>query len=137
MQQVAERRLQGSVPAAGTRAGLSPVPVAASQAALVAKTRPASAADLRGVGSIPGSGRSPGGGHGSPLLDPGESHGRGAWRVQSMGPHRVRHDCGGGACTCALRWRTRHPEGGRVALLWRTHRPDGRAWLSKPLEPPP
>ena len=29
------------------------------------KNLPASAGDLRGVGSVPGSGRSPGGGHGS------------------------------------------------------------------------
>ena len=35
--------------------------------ALVAKTLPASAGDLRDVGSIPGSGRSPGGRHGNPL----------------------------------------------------------------------
>ena len=38
----------------------------ASQAALVAKNPPASAGDIRDVGSIPGSGRSPGG-HGNPL----------------------------------------------------------------------
>ena len=36
----------------------------ASQAALVVKTPPASAGDVRDVGSIPGSGRSPGEGHG-------------------------------------------------------------------------
>ena len=35
--------------------------------ALVAKNTPASAGDLRGVSSIPGLGRSPGGGHGNPL----------------------------------------------------------------------
>ena len=39
----------------------------ASQMALVAENLPASAEDLRDEGSIPGSGRSPGGGHGSPL----------------------------------------------------------------------
>ena len=39
----------------------------ASQVALVVKKLPANAGDLRGVGSIPGSGRSPGGGHGNPL----------------------------------------------------------------------
>ena len=37
----------------------------ASQVELVVKNLPASAGDLRGVGSIPGLGRSPGGGHGS------------------------------------------------------------------------
>ena len=31
------------------------------------KNSPASAGDLRGLGSIPGSGRCPGGGHGNPL----------------------------------------------------------------------
>ena len=35
--------------------------------ALVVKNPPASAGDARDVGSIPGSGRSPGGGHGNPL----------------------------------------------------------------------
>ena len=38
-----------------------------SQAALVAKNPPASAGDVRDAGSIPGSGRSPGGGHCTPL----------------------------------------------------------------------
>ena len=35
--------------------------------ALVVKNPPANAGVIRGVGSIPGSGRSPGGGHGNPL----------------------------------------------------------------------
>ena len=35
--------------------------------ALVVKNLPASAADIRDMGSIPGLGRSPGGGHGNPL----------------------------------------------------------------------
>ena len=39
----------------------------ASQVALVVKNPPANAGDIRDVGSIPGSGRSPGGGHGNPL----------------------------------------------------------------------
>ena len=34
---------------------------------LVVKSPPANAGDVRDVGSIPGSGRSPGGGHGNPL----------------------------------------------------------------------
>ena len=38
-----------------------------SQVVLVVKNSPANAGDLRDVGSIPGLGRSPGGGHGSPL----------------------------------------------------------------------
>ena len=39
----------------------------ASQAALVVKNPPATAGDARDMGSVPGLGRSPGGGHGSPL----------------------------------------------------------------------
>ena len=35
--------------------------------ALVVKSPPASAGDVRDTGSIPGLGRSPGGGHGNPL----------------------------------------------------------------------
>ena len=37
------------------------------QVALVVKNPPANSADTRDVGSMPGSGRSPGGGHGNPL----------------------------------------------------------------------
>ena len=40
----------------------------ASQEALVVKNLPAITGDIRDVGSIPGLGRSPGGGHGNPLL---------------------------------------------------------------------
>ena len=58
-----------------------------SQGALVVKSPPASAADVRDTGSIPGSGRSRGGGHGNPLqysclenlMD------RGAWRAAVHG----------------------------------------------------
>ena len=39
----------------------------ASQVALLVKNPPANAGDIRDVGSIPGSGRSPGGGPGNPL----------------------------------------------------------------------
>ena len=45
-------------------ASLSP---RASQVVLVVNNLPASAGDLRVVGSVPGSGRSPGGGHGNLL----------------------------------------------------------------------
>ena len=38
-----------------------------SQVALVVKKPPANAGDIRDAGLIPGSGRSPGGGHGNPL----------------------------------------------------------------------
>ena len=39
----------------------------ASQGELVVKNLPASAGDMRDTGAVPGSGRSPGGGHGNPL----------------------------------------------------------------------
>ena len=39
----------------------------ASQVALVVTNLPANAGDIRDSGSIPGLGRSPGGGHGNPL----------------------------------------------------------------------
>ena len=51
----------------------------ASQVVLVVKNLPAHPGDLRDAGFIPGSGRSPGGGHGNPLQYsclPGESHGQ-------------------------------------------------------------
>ena len=46
------------------------------------------------TGSIPGSGRSPGEGNGNPLQYSCLGHlmDRGAWRVQSTGSQRVRHD---------------------------------------------
>ena len=51
------------------------------------KNLAATAGDTRDLGSIPGSRRSPGGGHGNPLqyscLD--NSMDRGAWHLQSMG----------------------------------------------------
>ena len=61
---------------------------------LVVKNPLANAGDIRDTGSIPGSGRSPGGRHGNPLQflawripwteEPG--------RLQSIGSQRVRHD---------------------------------------------
>ena len=55
--------------------------ISASQVALVVKNPPANAGDIRDVGSIPESGRSPSGGHGNPppyscLQNPMD---RGAW----------------------------------------------------------
>ena len=41
----------------------------AAQMALVVKNPPANPGDIRDTGSVPGSGRSPGGGHGNPLQD--------------------------------------------------------------------
>ena len=58
------------------------------------KNPPANAGEQRDSGSIPGSGRSPGGGHGNPLQ-------YFCWRIswteepgglQSIGSQRVRHD---------------------------------------------
>ena len=47
----------------------------ASQVVLVVKNLPANAGDIRDEGSIPGWGRSPGGGHGkTPVLLPEEPH---------------------------------------------------------------
>ena len=48
---------------------------------LVVKNSPANAGDLRDVGSVPGSGRSPGEGHGNPLQYscPENPVDRGAW----------------------------------------------------------
>ena len=59
------------------------VRVGASQMTIVAKNPHASAGDVRDVGSVPGSGRSPGGGHRNPLQyscleNPTD---RGAWRA--------------------------------------------------------
>ena len=56
------------------------------------KNPPADAGDVRDVGLIPGSGRSPGGGHGNLLL-PGAFHGqRRLVGYMSIGSQRVRHD---------------------------------------------
>ena len=52
------------------------------------------AGDVRDTGSIPGSGRSLGGGHGNPLQYPclENSMDRGAWWAIVLGIARVRHD---------------------------------------------
>ena len=57
--------------------------IGASQVVLVVNNLPTSAGDVRDVGSIPGSGRSPGGGSGNPLQDSclENSMDRGAWRA--------------------------------------------------------
>ena len=67
----------------------------ASQVAPVIENPPACAGDIGDADSIPGSGRSPGGGHGHPLqcscLE--NSMDRGAWwPIPSMGSRRVGHD---------------------------------------------
>ena len=55
----------------------------ASQLALVVKNSPANAGDIRDAGSIPGLGRSPGGGHGNPFQDSCLENpmDRGAWQA--------------------------------------------------------
>ena len=61
--------------------------------ALVVKSLPANARDVKDVGSIPGLGRFPGGGHGNPLQyfclkNPMD---RGAWQTTvHRGSHRIR-----------------------------------------------
>ena len=62
---------------------------------LVVKNPPANSEEVRDTGSIPGSGRFPGGKHGNPLQDSCLENpmDRGAWRaIQSIVEHRVRHD---------------------------------------------
>jgi len=62
--------------------------------ALVVKNLPTYAGDIRDKGSIPGSGRSSGEGHGNPLQCPCLENpmDRGAWWAKSMGLQRVRHN---------------------------------------------
>ena len=59
----------------------------ASQVALLLKNPPASARDTGAKGPIPGSGRVPGGGHGSPLQDSCLENpmDRGAWGAAVLG----------------------------------------------------
>ena len=65
-----------------------------SQGALVVKNLPANAGDARDTGSILGSEKSPGGGHGNPLHYSGLKNpmDRGAWwgAVSSIAQHRTR-----------------------------------------------
>ena len=66
----------------------------ASQLALLVKNFLASAGDVRDASLIPGSGISPGGGHGNPLQYscqriPGTEEPGG---LQSMGSHRIEHE---------------------------------------------
>ena len=66
----------------------------ASQVVLVVKSLPAKAGDIRDVSSMPGLGRSPGGGHGNPLQyscleNPMD---RGAWGTTVHRVTQVGHD---------------------------------------------
>jgi len=68
--------------------------VSNNQVALVVKNLPANEGDIRDVGSIPGSGRFPGGAHGNPLqyscLE--NAMDRVAWRATVQVSRRVGHD---------------------------------------------
>ena len=66
----------------------------ASQVAPVVKNPPSSAGDIRDMGSIPGSGRSIGGGDGNPLQYsyPDSPMDQGAWRATVIESQRVGHD---------------------------------------------
>ena len=63
----------------------------ASQVVLVVKKLPTNAGD-RDVGTIPGSGRSPGGEHGNPLQHPCLENSHKQRSLQFMGSQRVRPD---------------------------------------------
>ena len=93
----------------------------ASQVALVVKNPPANAGDIRDMGSIPGLGRSPRGGHGNPLQYSclGNLMDRGAWwgTVHRVAKSRTRlkwlnthtHTIGASALPWSLTW---------AMLLW-------------------
>ena len=73
---------------------LTPSHSGASQMVLVVKNLPANTVDVRDAGSILGSGRSPGGGHGNPLQcscleNPMDREPGG---LQSIASQRVRHN---------------------------------------------
>ena len=75
-----------------------------SQVAPVVANTPAKAGDIRDVGSVPGSGRSPGEGNGNPLQyscleNPMD---RGAWRVVVHRVQRVGHNGSDLACREAM-----------------------------------
>ena len=105
-----------------------------SQVALVVKNLPANAGDIRDMGSIPGSGRSPRGGHGNPLQysfleNPMEEPG---W-LQSVGLQRIWHNwsdltCSGKEPTCQCRRQKKLGFNLRVGKIpWR------RAWQPTPV----
>ena len=66
----------------------------ASQVVLVVKNPPANAEDIRDAGSMPGLGRSPGGGHDNPLQYSCQENPHGQRSLVGYGPqgHRVGHD---------------------------------------------
>ena len=56
------------------------------------KIPPANAGDIKDMGSIPRSGRAPGGGHGNPVFLPGKSHGQSSLEGYSPYGRRVGHN---------------------------------------------
>ena len=77
----------------------------------------------RRQGSFPGLGRSPGGGHDSPLQcsqleNPTD---RGAWRLQSIGSQRVGHDWSDLAHAARVRFQTTYPPVPQVVGLCYIH----------------
>ena len=66
----------------------------ASQVVLVVKNPPANAEDIRDADSMPGLGRSPGGGHDNPLQYSCQENPHGQRSLVGYGPqgHRVGHD---------------------------------------------
>ena len=93
----------------------------ASQVALMVKNKPTKAGDIRDAGLIPGLGRSPGEGHGSPLQHSCLENlmGRGAGGLQSMGSQRVRHNWSDLACTHPwLKWQCIFESGWESSGLW-------------------
>ena len=60
----------------------------------MAKNPPAKAGEAGYAGSVPGLGRSPGGGHGNPLQYscPDNPMDRGAWQTTVLGTQRVGHE---------------------------------------------
>ena len=88
----------------------------ASQVTQWGKNLPANAGDAGDMGSSPGSGRSPGGGHGNPLQyscleNPRQ---RGAWRAML---HRVAE------CQTGLKGLSTHSH-----MQWRCRHGEGRGW---------
>ena len=92
----------------------------ASQAVLVVKNPPASVGDIRDEGSIAGSGRSPGGGHGHPLQSSCLENpmDRGVWwaTVQGVGNSWTR-----------LKWLSTHS---RLTVLWQFQMNSKGTWAS-------
>ena len=80
----------------------------ASPVALVVKNPPANAGDIRDMGSIPGSGRSPGGGHGNPCPSitawrtPWTEEPGGLWSIASQSQTRLKQLSTRGHTKCKI-----------------------------------